>query len=211
MAAIKPATSLVNEYAEQMNRSFTDLNVAIDPISIEKIAIFLVRAMGTQVRDYHRPEHSLDVSRVDRPLPRLAALFHDVIYLQIDPTWKEFTQPYLEPFRPTEVHSLDIATALSTQKDPMLHAIAALFGFQNETHLLLTQGVNEFLSAMVFYRMMKPWLTPMNLLKGVACSEATIPFKKLASPENASLKLKARFDEATAILNLPLISDQELD
>ena len=205
------STSLVNEFAEQLEKSFRELQIPFDEPLIERIAVFLVRAMGTEVRDYHKPEHSLDVSRVDRPITRIAGLFHDVIYLQIDSTWKEFCAAHMDPFRPSEVYSLDIAGPLAQSKDPMLDAITTLFGFQNENHLLLAQGVNEFLSAIVFYRVLGPYLKPLDILKVVACIEATIPFRKIGNTDNASLKLKVRFDEATATAGIPPISESELD
>ncbi len=188
-------TSLVNAYASQIEDAFQKLNRPISHADSEGLSYFLLKTMGSEARDYHRPEHPLDVSKNLLPVGQLAALFHDIVYVQVDPTWEKTLAEILYPFVPSRTFNLDVRGELNHVTDPWLKVIVALFGFENETALVPMRGLNEFLSAVVFYKKMRNFLKPEELLRGLACIEATIPFRKADSDGRTPAdRLKARIE-----------------
>lgn len=175
------STSLVNAYHRQILDAFSRLGRPIANSDAEKLACFLLKTMGSESRDYHRPEHPLDVSKRLLPVGQLAALFHDIVYVQVDPTWGKTVSDILYPFIPTNTFSVNVKGALNHVVDPWHRIIVSIFGFENETDLVPMKGINEFLSALVFYHSMKSHLNPEELLRGIACIEGTIPFRKVDS------------------------------
>lgn len=195
-------TSLVNTFALQIRRSCTELRCKITNAEIEEIAIFLVRTMGSDSRDYHRPEHSLDVSKLDSPIPRLAAFFHDLIYVQVDPSWRVLSQ-IIHPFIPDDASTLNVVSALKKSEDPWPHAITVMFGVDQESNLTPSLGLNEFLSALVMYKKMSPHLDSEVLFRAIACIVATVPFLGIDSEgKNPAQRLVIRMKSAAKILGL---------
>ncbi len=80
-----------------------------------------------------------------------------------------------------------------------------VFGFDREEKLLPLGGLNEFLSALVLINKLEVHLTPKDLIKTIACIEATIPFRKVDSLANSpSYRLKERLIKASLEFNLNL-------
>ena len=187
------STSLVNAYYQQITDAFERLGKPIDQSDAEKLSCFLLKTMGSESRDYHRPEHPLDVSKRLLPIGQLAALFHDIVYVQVDPTWGKSVSDILYPFIPTNTFSVNVKGALNHVIDPWQKIVVSIFGFDNETDLIPMKGANEFLSALVFCQCMRPYLNPEELLRGISCIEATIPFRKVDGEGNSPAdRLKAR-------------------
>ena len=178
---------------------------------VEALSIFLIRTMGSDLRDYHRPEHSLDVSKVESPVARLAAFFHDLIYVQVDPSWRGLSD-LLDPFVPDEQLSLNVPEALKLTQDSWLRAICVMFGVENETQLTPAKGLNEFLSAVVMYHKLSPVLDAVLLFRAVACVIATVPFLGIdAEGKNPAQRLVLRMREAEKILGFKKFSDAFYD
>ena len=185
----------MNAYASQIEDAFQKLNRPISHTDSEGLSYFLLKTMGSEARDYHRPEHPLDVSKNLLPVGQLAALFHDIVYVQVDPTWEKTLAEILYPFVPSRTFSLDVRGELNHVTDPWLKVIVALFGFENESALIPMRGLNEFLSAIVFYKKMRNHLKPEELIRGLSCIEATIPFRKADSDGRTPAdRLKARIE-----------------
>ncbi len=200
MGTVQKQTSLVNEFAKQIKLSVTELGLTMSDSEVEALAIFLIRTMGSDSRDYHRPEHSLEVSRVKDPIPRLAAFFHDVIYVQVDPTWRELSQ-LIYPFIPDNSFSLNVVDALKQANDPWLRAVCMMFGVEHEETLTPSKGLNEFLSALLMYQKLKGHLKPEIMFRAVACVIATVPFLGIdAEGKNPAERLVVRMKSATKAL-----------
>ena len=188
-------TSLINAYSSQIEDSFKALKRPISHSDSENLAYFLLKTMGSEARDYHRPEHPLDVSKNLLPVGQLAALFHDIVYVQVDPTWEKTLAETLYPFVPNRSFTLDVRGELNHVTDPWLKVIVSLFGFENEIALIPMRGLNEFLSGIVFYKKMRNFLKPEELLRGLSCIEATIPFRKADSDGRTPAdRLKSRIE-----------------
>ncbi len=195
--------SLINSYANQLSSALVELDSPAAEHEIEAIAIFLVRAMGSESRSYHRPEHSLDVSREQPPIARISALFHDLVYVQVDPNWKIFLGDVLFPMIPNDSYSLNVREALTKTSNTWFKICAVIFGFEKEEQLLPLGGLNEFLSALVLINKLEVHLTPKDLLKTIACIEATIPFRTADSiGHSPSHRLRKRLIKASLEFNL---------
>jgi hypothetical protein len=198
-------TSLINSYAEQLKSALQQLNYKNFEHEIESIAVFLVRAMGAELRNYHKPEHSIDVSKNLPAISRIAALFHDVVYVQVDPQWKTFLGSILYPMIPNDSLSLNVKDALNQTMNPWFKTVAVVFGVENLEKLQPSSGLNEFLSAIVVINKLQHILNPKDLVKVVSCIEATIPFRKIDSLGNTpSKRLKERLIRASQEFKLNL-------
>ena len=187
-------TSLINNYAHQLRTAVSELGCSAPENEIESISIFLLRIMGSELRDYHKPEHSIDVSLGQPPVARIASLFHDCVYVQVDPGWRNSFSELFQTLMAPEAVLLNVKEALARSEIfPWFKTITLLFGLENETALRPVNGLNEFLSALVMVKKMEGILKPIDLLKAAACIEATIPFRKLdANGNSASQGMRLR-------------------
>lgn len=211
MDAVREQTSLVNIFAQTMQESFKALNCNVSRSEVEELSIFLVRTMGADLRDYHRPEHSLEVARVKSPVARLAALFHDLIYVQVDPTWRSLSQ-VIHPFVPDDLSTLNVQASLKRSNEPWLKAICMILGVEKETSLTPSKGLNEFLSAVVMYRKLAFHLEPLQLFRAIACVAATVPFLGVDTEgKNPAQRLVVRMKDAAKVLEFNELSDTFYD
>ncbi len=67
-----------------MSGSFKSLQVQVPPREIEKIAVLIHKIMNYKTREFHSIEHVFGFGYESDPVFTLAALFHDIIYLQVD-------------------------------------------------------------------------------------------------------------------------------
>lgn len=202
--------SLINHYASQLKTSINELGGSVSDMETEKLAIFLVRAMGSELRNYHRPEHPLDVSKFQPPIARIAALFHDIVYVQVDPHWKIFLGELLGPMIPSDNFTLNVkeAMAKSTGNNQWLTICTTVFGFEQEEKLQPLSGLNEFLSALVVTQKLSAYLNAKDMIKVVSCIEATIPFRRIDTSGNSpSQRLKTRLMKASSEFDLKLTEE----
>ncbi len=183
------ATSLTNKYIEIISEVFSSLQKTVTAEDVERIAVLLVRAMGGESRDYHAPEHSIDVSKTKSPIARIAALFHDIIYVQVDSSWRQGLIDCLGPMVPDDGLKLDVKHGLTQSSDPWLWAIAVLFGMEENDSVIPGKGINEFLSALVAHHFLSPFLSTNEMLRVLACIESTIPFRRTDTRGNSPEKL----------------------
>ncbi len=163
---------------ERLTRLFREAMQGLDvPPAQERLAAvsgFVHRSMAGHGRNYHGVEHVLEVSASMDPVQTLAALFHDVVYVQADGRVPDFQTAELADsveFRPD-------GTVLATPGgDRPRQVLQRLFEVQAGEPILLHGGLNEFLSAQLAMRFLAPLLPLHVLLRIVACIEATIPFR----------------------------------
>ena len=203
--------SLVGAYFQLISSSFEELGKSVASNQVESLAIFLTRTMGSESRDYHRPEHSLDVARGLPPIARLAALFHDIVYVQVDPTWQSNLKPLLRPFEITNDLKVNVASTIEYNLERWLKTVAIIFGVETETELTTMKGLNEFLSTIVMINKLSPFLNESELIKAIACIESTIPFRRIDQKGlTPSDRLEARLRLAFKSSNIGQINDKFL-
>jgi hypothetical protein len=186
------------------------LQINLGETQLNKIAELIVQTMTGPWRYFHTPEHIFEVGGEDHPIEVLSALFHDVVYVQVDQSVNFNLSYYIIPFVKEYRGQLLIRDSSELPQDPIFELVLTIFGFSAGQSLSPFNGQNEFLSAVVAAKVFESIL-PLNLiLQIVACIEATIPFRaKNKEGETANDLLYKRLKIANEKYNLA-ITDQEL-
>ena len=182
----------IQQLMEILYEAFGGLGTSVSPIQVESLATTIHKAMAGEARYFHTPEHVLRLAQSSTPIQKLAALFHDIVYHQVDrgliPEVEQQIGGYL-------VEKED-GLYLSEKIDPgegIIHLTVAVFGFQTGQKLLYNTGLNEFLSALVMAKELVHLLIPREIVKVAVCIESTIPFRGVDSEGHDSyLRMEKR-------------------
>jgi hypothetical protein len=171
------------------------LGADLPETDVESIGVMINRAMSAQERSFHTPEHIFDLADSDDPYLTLAALFHDLVYYQVDHGFGPQIGELLEPYIAIDDGSVSIAPSVSRDKRAFWGA-ASVFGFSPGQTLSPFAGLNEFLSALVMCLLLEGSIDDRDLLVATACIEATIPFRGVndagkTPPEALEMRLEA--------------------
>lgn len=147
---------------------------------LAQTAKWIVRAMTGPWRSFHTLQHIFDVGQDGSPVEMLAALFHDVVYVQVDlgipVNLCRIVAPYVQ-----EVEQTLVIDPRVDPQDELFQILLTLFGFAPGHKLSPLAGQNEFLSAVVAVKCLQPLLPRALLVQVAACIEATIPFRDLSA------------------------------
>lgn len=198
------------ECLERLRWATHQLQVKIDPPQLAAIADLIVQPMTGPWRYFHTPYHIFEVGGSEDAIEVLAALFHDVVYVQVDRSINFNLSYYIAPFSKEADGHLQIRERFELPREPCFEITASVFGFVPGQELNPFAGQNEFLSALVAIKALEPFLHPKHLLQIVACIEATIPFRRPTEDgSTASDLLYARLKTTNHQLVQPL-NDAEL-
>lgn len=157
--------------------SLAQLKITVEVEKLNQIAALIVQTMTGPWRYFHTPEHIFEVGGDEDPIEVLAALFHDIVYVQVDRSVHFNLTYYICSFIKQVGEQLLIRPATELPDDTNFAMVAAIFGFNPSQYLSPFSGQNEFLSALVAAKILEPCLTPRLIAEIVACIEATIPFR----------------------------------
>ena len=153
-----------------------DLGAQAPLPEVERIAIMINEAMTAGGRSFHTPEHVFALVDAGNPHTTLAALFHDLVYYQVD---EGFTPQIAEAVQASlEARDGQLSLRAGDERDRGLAICRGVFGFRADQVLSPFGGMNEFLSALVMHRRLSGLLRERDLVPATACIEATIPFRK---------------------------------
>lgn len=154
------------------------LGFSINSSDISKIAYIIAESMSDTWRCFHTLDHVFMVGDSDNPIEVLAALFHDLVYVQIDNKINLKVKHYLTPFIEEKSPNIfKVKNSLEIYKDSHFAMVISIFGFENGQKLNSSLGQNEFLSALAATKILQPFLPLSILAKIVTIIEATIPFR----------------------------------
>ena len=201
--------STINRFILLLSDAFGTLRTDVSMHEIERMAMLVHSAMENKRRAYHDSSHVFHMCRDMGPRQVLAAIFHDVVYFQLDGGFPQQAAALLEPIARNENGTL-VLNAIE-KHDTTLQLCAGIFGFKPDEDLPLFGGMNEFLSAALAARLLQPHLQMRDLIAIVACIEATVPFRKIdAKGRNFAFHLAGRI--RGQIRKLPeKISDEEIE
>ena len=195
------------------------LQVQVSESQLQQIAELIVQPMTGPWRYFHTPDHIFEVGGSTDPIEVLAALFHDLVYVQVDTT-VNFNLAYyisalikeVKPLKYGAKEHLIIRDRSELPEDSIFDMVIAVFGFSPGQELSPFAGQNEFLSALVAAKALEPFLTPKILVQIIACIEATIPFQ-MPSAEGltASDRLYKRLQETNEQFNLGFTDEDILN
>lgn len=142
---------------------------------LERWAMIILEGMSGPTRLYHSHDHVIDLAEGMDPIGVVAALFHDIVYYQVDGGVPPFLHSFIYPYF-NSVNGI-LFTKEMDEPDFIYDATLDLFGFSQGQQLLLAKGQNEFLSALLALKVMSEVLSKKELLMVCVCIEATIPFR----------------------------------
>ncbi|MEG4305762.1 hypothetical protein [Microcoleus sp. D3_18a_C4] len=165
--------------------SIEQLGGRVDIPKLEQIAELIIQTMRGPWRYFHTSEHIFEVGGSVDPIEVLAALFHDLVYVQVDQGVSFNISSALCPFVKEVRSQLVIRDETELPDDAMYQLVASVFGFIPGKTLSPFAGQNEFLSAVIAAKCLEPFLPASTIAEITACIEATIPFRPL-SPRGLS-------------------------
>ena len=161
-----------------------------------KTAELVIQTMTGPWRFFHTPEHIFEVGESGDAIEVLAALFHDLVYVQVDQGVSVNISGYISAFVKEITGQLVIRDRTELPGDPMFAMVMQLFGFVPEEVLKPAAGQNEFLSAVIAAKSLEHSLAAEQIAQVVACIEATIPFRSSESGLSPSERLYAGLQQA---------------
>lgn len=202
------AIATINRFISLFRVAFDELAPAISMAECERLAMMVHRSMDPKTRAYHTAEHVFFMCEGMNSHQILAALFHDVVYVQLDGGFPEAVAHTLDVVR-SEGGAFFLGDIAA--KDTAAHLCAALFGFRSGDALGLYTGLNEFLSALVAARLLQSLVSAADLVRVVAAIEATIPFRSPVAGQGAAAVLAQRAAAWVQETGLDLPSGQSAD
>lgn len=153
------------------------LKVEVSPLHLAKVAKLIVQTMTGPWRYFHSIEHILAVGGSQDGIEILAALFHDLVYVQVDGSVNFNLTYYLAPLIREERGQLYIREQIDYQSSAIFEMVLQVFCFAAGQALSPLAGQNEFLSAVVAAQVLEPFFYPCLIVQIITCIEATIPFR----------------------------------
>lgn len=185
------------------------LQVEVELTKLNEIAKLIVQPMTGPWRYFHTPQHIFDVGGSEDAIEVLAALFHDLVYVQVDWSINFGISYYIAPYIKEENDHLQIRSEDDLPDDVMFEMTTSVFGFAPDRVLNPFAGQNEFLSALVAVKALESFFKPQHLLQIIACIEATIPFRpKSEDGTRVSDRLYERLKQTTRQFDLQLNDEQ---
>jgi hypothetical protein len=179
------------------DHAFRGLTVAVPKAEQLHLANVVHQCMEAKTRNYHTSFHVLGLCEGMQPIQVLAALFHDVVFYQVDGGFPACVSALLEQVTCHEPGLLRLREVVP--EDQAMSLCLDIFGFHAGQRLSPRQGMNEFLSAVVAARLLHAHLSTLQLMAVVACIELTIPFRGPdAKGHTATQRLAQRVQAAHA-------------
>jgi len=170
---------------QRLAQAIEQLEGKVEPTQLETITELIVQTMMGPWRFFHTPDHIFEVGGSVNAIEVLAALFHDLVYVQVDQGVSLNIGGYIAPFVKEVKGKLVIREATELPTSLMFDIVVRIFGFAPDQVLSPMAGQNEFLSAVIAARSLEPCLSSSTIAQVVACIEATVPFRP-ASPSGLS-------------------------
>ncbi len=169
-------TGTIQRLIDLIYSSFEQLQVHISLKELEDLAVMIHKAMTLQTRHFHTLEHVFSFSSSGDPIQSLAALFHDIVYHQVDMGFLPEIEELIAPYIHEHEHTFWISDELLSH-DRLFAMSLELFDFRPGQDLSTYNGLTEFASALVMNKMLETIVAERDLIKMTACVEATIPFR----------------------------------
>lgn len=168
--------SPVHRIIATFERALTALGRAPRPVDVERWGVAVHHALSSRARDFHTHHHVLTMAADRGPLESLAALYHDVVYVQVDLGLPAPTAALLAPL--LQKHDAGWRLLPSSGEDTLVKDLLAVFGRKPGDIVSALAGINELASGLVAAQELQGILTRDELVGLAACIEATIPFRE---------------------------------
>jgi hypothetical protein len=158
-----------------LDEAFARLGAVVDAQASERIAVMVHRVMSFQSRQFHTLDHVFGFLEGADPETVLAAVFHDLVYYQVD----DGLPPELETLIAARIgrEGEDLRLGSLDEPDSAFSDCLSVFGYSAGQRLAPTAGLNELLSALVMAETLGPLVSRRVILEVAVAIEATIPFR----------------------------------
>lgn len=193
------------------NQSFQEMGISVSLEKLENLAVTIHRAMTVQARHFHTLEHVFTFVDPADPIRTMAALYHDIVYYQVDMGFSPAIWELISPYVRQGNGDFFIADTLPAN-DRLLMLTLDVFDLHAGQMLSSADALNEFLSALVMNKQLDGLVREKDLLCMTLCVEATIPFRGL-TPDGIShfAVLEKRLKEISDRYGLALTADELID
>ncbi|MFA6237773.1 MAG: hypothetical protein WC635_10635 [Bacteriovorax sp.] len=165
--------SKIERLIDLLRSALNDSGAKFNERELEKVAIVVYDSMSNPGRNFHNILHIFDVAKGLNGVSVLAAIFHDVIYYQVDRHFRISIEEYVYE----HVEQKGEEFFVKKPKNDIYHKMQVIFGVKPGDSLGVFTGLNEFLSAAIAVTMLEPLLSENQLLKVIGLIECTIPFR----------------------------------
>ncbi len=152
------------------------LGKSVPLLDMERWGVAVHEALASRAREFHTHHHVLELVDGAEPLEAIAALYHDVVYVQVDldvpARFEALLTPYLRQESDGNWRIMSVAADDEVTRD-VLHVFGRAVGEQVNART----GVNELASALVAVKELQGTLGRAECIAVSTCIEATIPFR----------------------------------
>lgn len=166
----------VQQVAQMLAEGLERLQAQATPEQVEDLATTIHRIMSVEARQYHSLEHVSLLWDMPRPTQSLAAPFHDLVHYQVDQGIPPDVLNAISSYIREEQGQVYLEDNLDLADRPLMLTLE-IFGFRSGQELLPAAGLNEFLSALFMSVALQDIVSEPDLVRMIACIEATIPFR----------------------------------
>jgi hypothetical protein len=172
---------------------------------MEDLAILIHGIMSRRTRQFHTLEHVFGFIDGSDYITALAAIFHDLIYYQVDNGLPAELSDLLNDYVTLEKDGIHVREDLPVD-NKAFQALCVIFCIQPGSILKTNGGLNEFLSALSMLKLVSSTLDFEQIVAVLVCIEASIPFRGmnedgLSIGETLELRLKDLKDAGLLIMD----------
>lgn len=200
----------INRFIQLFDDAFQRLGSPVAMPDVERLAMLVHSSMDQPRRAYHTSGHVFGLcDGLTTPRQVLAGLFHDVVYVQLDNGFPKRAEGLLQGV--VEREGDELVLQAWGDDDAVMVICGGVFGFRAGQFLPLFGGLNEFLSAVVALKLLRPYLKEPDLLALAACIETTVAFRGLDDAgQSSATRLRQRLRRVADTRKLAL-DDAALD
>jgi hypothetical protein len=160
-----------------LSLALADLKANPSLDKLDSISDLIIQSMTGPWRFFHTPEHIFQVGEGGDSIEVISALFHDMVYVQVDQGINVNIARLISPFIQENNKQLFLINDPDLLSDPLFKLTLDIFGFKQGNPLQPMAGQNEFLSALLAAKIFDEILSLGQIAQIIACIEATIPFR----------------------------------
>ena len=180
----------INRLIALFDGAFRALAPGLGMADAERMATLVHQSMSPRTRSYHTSDHVFDMCEGANARQTLAALFHDLVYYQLDGGFPTGVAHLLNQSVLVKQGVLSVGPCV--RDDEVMCLCTGIFGFEVGQVVSVYAGLNEFASALVAGRQLHKHLQRADLIGVLACIEATIPFRNTVLNGESAPDLLAR-------------------
>lgn len=155
--------------------AFKNLEIQVQDTDIEELSLLVYNQLSSARRQFHNIKHVLKVCEpLQNPLEIIAALFHDIVYYQVDGKVPEQHINHINTL--VDLSDITKPSIRENYEDKLFSFCVDIFNYKSG-QIVSISGMNELLSAYIASLALEPFLNEVQILTVIVAIECTIPFR----------------------------------